>query len=117
MVIELIKKDFLNAFEKCDVMISPVSPEVAWKFDSEKKDNPLKEYLADIYTVSMALAWVPAISVPCWYAKPEDWEDVFLPVWLQIIWPKLWEEKIFEVWHVFEQANKEYIQSRKPKIF
>ncbi|MDD2516459.1 MAG: Asp-tRNA(Asn)/Glu-tRNA(Gln) amidotransferase subunit GatA [Candidatus Gracilibacteria bacterium] len=116
LVRELIRNDFTEAFKKVDVIISPVSPEVAWKYGSEKVDDPIKMYLADVFTVPVPLAGVPAISVPCGFAKPSD-GDKELPVGIQIIGPKLGEEKIFEVGHVFEQANKEYINSKKPEIF
>ncbi|MDD4529987.1 MAG: amidase family protein, partial [Candidatus Gracilibacteria bacterium] len=76
----------------------------------------IKMYLADVFTVPVPLAGVPAISVPCGFAKPVD-GDKELPVGIQIIGPKLGEEKIFEVGYVFEQANKEYINSKKPEIF
>ena len=113
---ELIKKDFDEAFKKVDIIITPTAPSVAWKI-WEKTEDPLKMYLSDIYTVSWSLAQIPGLSLPIWYAKPEDGEDVELPVWLQILWPKFWEEKVFEVGHVLEQSLKEYISSKKPKIF
>lgn len=116
LVRELIREDFDEVFKKVDVIVSPVSPEVAWKMWGEKTENPLKMYLADIFTISMALAGVPAMSVPCGFAKPEDGENIELPVWLQIIGPRLGEEKIFEVGHVFEQAMKWYIGSKKPMV-
>lgn len=105
----LIIEDFAKAFEKVDVLVCPTSPNVAWKI-WEKIDDPLKMYLADVYTIPASLAWLPWMSVPCWFALSEDSEKVKLPVWLQIIWSQYGEEKIFEVAHVFEQTTKWYEQ-------
>ncbi|EKE29974.1 MAG: Glutamyl-tRNA(Gln) amidotransferase subunit A [uncultured bacterium (gcode 4)] len=116
LVRKLINKDFDEAFKKVDVIITPTAPSVAWKI-WEKADDPLKMYLADIFTVNWSLAHLPGISIPVGYAKPEDWEDVDLPVWMQILWPKMWEEKVFEVANVIEKKLKSYIDSKKPKVF
>lgn len=59
----LVKKDYVTAFQKCDAILTPTSPSVAFKL-GEKSDDPLAMYLNDIYTVSANLAGVPAISVP-----------------------------------------------------
>jgi aspartyl-tRNA(Asn)/glutamyl-tRNA(Gln) amidotransferase subunit A len=101
----LIIEDFKKAFEEVDVIISPVSPSVAWKI-WEKSEDPLKLYLADSYTIPASLAWLPWISVPAWFAESEDNEKELLPVWLQILAPRLQEQKLFEVSHVYEQATK-----------
>lgn len=73
----LIKKDFDEAFKEVDVLITPTSPCVAWGL-GEKFEDPLAMYLADIYTISISLATVPALSVPCGFSKN-------LPVGMQII--------------------------------
>ncbi len=116
MVRELIKKDFDEAFKKVDIIITPTAPSVAWKI-WEKVNDPLKMYLSDIFTVNWSLAQLPWLSLPVWYAKPEDWWNIDLPVWLQILWPKLWEEKIFEVANILEKSLKDYVESKKPEIF
>lgn len=103
----LIIEDFKKAFEKVDLIVSPVSPSVAWKI-WEKTNDPLKMYMADVYTCPASLAWLPWISIPCWLAESEDSEKKNLPVWLQIIWPQLWEEKLFELAHIYEQNNTWY---------
>ncbi len=102
----LIKRDFEKAFEKVDAIVGPVSPTVAWNL-GEKVDDPLKMYLADIYTVSANLAGIPGLSIPCGFADG-------LPVGLQILGKHWDEETILKVGYAYEQAtnwNKE-----KPKL-
>ena len=60
----LIKKDFDQAFEKCDVIAGPTSPTVAFEFGS-KGDNPLSMYLCDVFTVTCNIAGIPGLSMPC----------------------------------------------------
>lgn len=98
----LIIEDFNKAFEKVDVIIWPASPSVAWKM-WDKSDNPLKLYLADMYTIPSSLAWLPGISIPCWFALTEDEEKEKMPVWLQIIAPRLEEQRLLEIAHVYEK--------------
>lgn len=100
----LIIEDFNNAFKEVDAIISPVAPSVAWKI-WEKSNDPIKMYLSDAYTIPSSLAWLPWISVPCWFSNSTDSESESLPVWLQIITPRLKEEKLFEIAHVYEQAT------------
>ncbi|XOB40468.1 MAG: Asp-tRNA(Asn)/Glu-tRNA(Gln) amidotransferase subunit GatA [Candidatus Nealsonbacteria bacterium] len=95
----LIKKDFDKVFEKVDVIFSPVSPTPAFKLGERTRD-PLKMYLSDIFTASVNLAGLPAISIPCGTIEKG------LPVGLQIIGKPFEEEKIMNIAEVFE---KEYI--------
>ncbi len=97
----LVIEDFKKAFEQVDVIVSPVSPEAAWKI-WEKTDDPMKMYLADAYTIPASLAGLPWISVPCGFVE-DNWEK--LPVWVQILWPRLWEQALFEVAHVYEENS------------
>ena len=108
----LIIKDFEKAFEEVDAIVSPVSPSVAWKI-WEKIDDPLKMYLADAYTIPASLAWLPGISVPAWFAESQDQEKELLPVWLQILTPRLEEQRLFEIAYVFEQATNYAKQNPK----
>lgn len=101
----LVIQDFEKAFSQCDVIICPVSPSVAWKI-GEKAEDPVKMYLSDVYTIPASLAGLPGMSIPCGFAQSEDVEKETLPVWLHILGPRLWEEKIFEIAHVYEQATK-----------
>jgi aspartyl-tRNA(Asn)/glutamyl-tRNA(Gln) amidotransferase subunit A len=79
----IITQDFDKAFEKCDAVISPVTPGPPFRI-GEKISNPLEMYLADIYTVSANLAGIPGISVPCGTSDG-------LPVGVQFMAPK-WRE-------------------------
>ena len=101
----LIIEDFKKVFEEVDAIVSPVSPSVAWKI-WEKIDDPVKMYLSDVYTIPASLAWLPGMSIPAWFAKSEDDEQELLPVWLQILAPRLQEQRLFEIAHVYEQSTK-----------
>ncbi len=105
----MIINDFENAFNKVDAIICPTSPNVAWKL-GEKTDDPLKMYLADAYTIPASLAWLPWITIPCWFAESEDNEKVKLPVWIQILTPLMQEENLFKIAHTYEQKTKWYEQ-------
>jgi len=94
----LIKQDFEKAFEKVDVIITPTSPTPAFKI-GEKLDDPLKMYLSDIFTISVNLAGIPGISIPC--GKSKDG----LPIGLQIIGKYFDEEGILQVAYAYEQAK------------
>jgi aspartyl-tRNA(Asn)/glutamyl-tRNA(Gln) amidotransferase subunit A len=84
----LVREDFEKAFKKVDLIFTPTSPTTAFKI-GEKTQDPLSMYLADIFTVSINLAGVPALSMPC--GKIDG-----LPVGLQVIGPWFGEEKIFD---------------------
>ncbi|MEK7275466.1 MAG: amidase family protein, partial [Candidatus Desantisbacteria bacterium] len=86
----LIRQDFDKAFEKYDALITPVSPFPAFKI-GEKTNDPLQMYLADIYTVTINLAGLPAISIPCGFSKDG------LPIGLQIICKPFDEQMIFKI--------------------
>jgi aspartyl-tRNA(Asn)/glutamyl-tRNA(Gln) amidotransferase subunit A len=95
----LIKKDFDTAFEGVDVIFSPVCPTPAFKIGEKTKDT-LKMYLSDIFTVSINLAELPAISIPCGEIKG-------LPVGLQIIGKPFEEEKIMDIAEILEREYNE----------
>ncbi len=102
----LVKQDFEKAFEKCDVIVGPVSPTVAWNL-GEKIQDPLTMYLSDIYTVPPSLAGIPGLSIPCGFAGG-------LPVGLQILGKYLDEETILSVGEIYEQATGWH--KEKPKL-
>ena len=107
---ELIRQDFVKAFEKCDAIISPTSPEPAFKI-GERTANPLAMYLADIFTNTANLAGICGISVPCGFAKVNGSQ---LPVGLQILGKSLDEARIFQIAHAYEQSTDWH--KAKPKI-
>jgi len=103
----LIKQDFEKAFKTVDVIVTPTSPTPAFKA-GEKTDDPLKMYLTDIFTISVNLAGVPGISVPCGFTSKN------LPVGLQIIGKHFDEESIFKAAYAYEQGTEWH--KRKPKL-
>ena len=103
----LIKKDFDEAFKKCDVMLTPVSPTPAFKI-GEKISDPLQMYLTDIFTIPVNLAGLPAISVPCGFSEKG------LPIGLQIIGKPFDEGEILQTAYTFEQ-NTDF-HKKKPSI-
>jgi len=92
----LVKNDFEKVFEKVDCLLTPTSPFVAFKI-GEKIEDPLSMYLVDVYTVSINLAGLPALSLPCGKAG-------HLPVGLQIIGKPFEESKILEIGEIFEKT-------------
>jgi aspartyl-tRNA(Asn)/glutamyl-tRNA(Gln) amidotransferase subunit A len=94
----LIARDFREAFQRVDAIVTPTSPIPAFKL-GEKTDDPLQMYLADIYTVTGSLAGVPGISVPCGKVCGT------LPVGLQLFGPAFGESAILRLAHAFEQAG------------
>lgn len=102
---KLVTQDFLNSFEKVDLLISPTCPTTAFEFGS-KTDDPLSMYISDIATVPASLAGLPAISIPCGFDSKK------LPIGLQIIGPSLSEELLLGTAHVFESTLKMDITCR-----
>ncbi|MDO8500164.1 MAG: Asp-tRNA(Asn)/Glu-tRNA(Gln) amidotransferase subunit GatA [bacterium] len=98
----LIREDFKRAFEKVDIMVGPTTPTPAFRF-GEKTDDPLQMYLADIYTVAINLAGVPALSVPCGEVLREGKN---LPVALQMIGKWFDESFLLSAAFAYEQAAK-----------
>lgn len=92
----LIKKDFEEAFKKCDVIIGPTSPTTAFKFGAHQND-PLAMYLEDAYTVNANLAGIPSLAMPC----GKDSEG--LPIGMQIMGPHFSEDLLFRVGRVYEK--------------
>mgnify|MGYP000908585702 FL=1 len=95
----LVMNEFQKAFEKYDVILTPTSPTVAFDIGS-KSNNPLEMYLADICTVSVNIAGLPGISIPCGVDKEG------MPVGMQLIGNKFEEEKLLNIAYVFEQKTK-----------
>ncbi len=93
----LIKQAFDKAFEKIDVILSPAAPTTAPKIGDSLSD-PLKMYLGDIYTISVNLAGLPGMTVPC------GWDDKGLPIGLQLIADCFQEKKMIQTAYTYEQA-------------
>lgn len=97
----LIKNDFNNAFEKCDVILTPTSPVTAFPIgDKSMQENPINMWLNDIFTVSVNLAGLPGMSLPVGLSKDG------LPLGLQLIGKSFDEETIFKTAYVLEQEAK-----------
>jgi aspartyl-tRNA(Asn)/glutamyl-tRNA(Gln) amidotransferase subunit A len=103
----LIKKDFTEAFKSCDVIVTPTAPTTAFKI-GEKTQDPLQMYLSDIYTISINLAGLPALSLPCGF------DNQGMPIGLQIIGNHFDESSILRTAYAYEQATEWH--KKKPKL-
>ncbi len=93
----LIQQDFINALKEVDVIMGPTTPQPAFKI-GEKTTNPVDMYMEDIYTLSLNLAGLPGMSIPCGQVDG-------LPIGLQIIGNYFAEERLLNVAHMFQQAT------------
>lgn len=100
----LIKRDFDEAFKICDVLLTPTAPTPAFKI-GEKFDNPIQMYLSDIFTISINLAGVPAISIPCGFSNKG------LPIGLQLIGKHFDEETLIKAAYTFGQNTDYHIKN------
>jgi aspartyl-tRNA(Asn)/glutamyl-tRNA(Gln) amidotransferase subunit A len=94
----LIKQDFDEAFKRCDVIVMPTAPSVAFKF-GEKMGDPLQMYLSDIYTISANLAGIPALSL-CAGTDAEG-----LPIGLQLLAKPFDEAVLLRLAHAYERET------------
>ncbi|CAG4906651.1 Asp-tRNA(Asn)/Glu-tRNA(Gln) amidotransferase subunit GatA [Paraburkholderia gardini] len=97
----IIAQDFQEAFKQCDVIMGPVSPSVAWDLGA-KGDDPVQMYLADIYTLSVSLAGLPGMSVPCGFGTGAN---AARPVGLQIIGNYFSEARMLQIADAFQRAT------------
>lgn len=108
----LIAQDFQDALagpnRQCDVIMGPVSPTVAWDI-GDKADDPVANYLADIFTLSTSLAGLPGMSIPCGFGQGE--KNSRRPVGLQIIGNYFEEAKLLNVAHQYQQATDWHLRS------
>ncbi len=102
----LIRREFDQAFEKYDALITPTSPTVPFKI-GEKVDDPLQMYLSDVCTLPINIAGLPAISIPAGFGDG-------LPIGMQIIGKPFGEETLLKVAYAYEQATEWH--KRKPQI-
>jgi len=94
----LIRRDFEEAFKRCDIIMTPVSPTTAFKVGEKMKD-PLTMYLSDIFTIPVNLAGLPGMSLPCGF------NGAGLPIGLQIIGQPLDEARMLQIAYAFETQN------------
>jgi aspartyl-tRNA(Asn)/glutamyl-tRNA(Gln) amidotransferase subunit A len=106
---KLIRQDFAEAFAKVEALISPTTPEVAFRL-GERSADPLRMYLADVFTIAANLAGICGISVPCGFAKTN--EGTQLPIGMQLLGKSLDEERILQIAHGYEQSTPWH--KRKP---
>jgi aspartyl-tRNA(Asn)/glutamyl-tRNA(Gln) amidotransferase subunit A len=102
----MIADDFQQAFRQCDVIAGPVAPTVAWKL-GEKSDDPVANYLADIFTLPGSLAGLPGMSLPAGFGAGG------MPVGLQLLGNYFGEAKLLNAAHKFQQATDFHL--RKPE--
>jgi len=105
----LIRRDFDAAFSQVDAIVCPTSPEVAFKA-GERSDDPLKMYLADIFTIAANLAGICGLSVPCGLAEVEGRK---LPIGLQLLAPGFHEPQLLQIAHAYEQST-DWHRARPP---
>jgi aspartyl-tRNA(Asn)/glutamyl-tRNA(Gln) amidotransferase subunit A len=103
----LVCQDFGAAFKEVDLIVTPATPTPAFKL-GEKSEDPLQMYLSDIFTISVNLAGLPAIALPCGFSKEG------LPIGLQLIGRAFEEETILRAAHAYEQSTQWHRQ--KPAI-
>ncbi len=103
----LIKRDFDEAFRKVDVIATPTAPTAAFRI-GEKSADPLQMYLSDIFTISVNLAGIPGLSLPCGFTKNN------LPIGLQLLGRHFNEEAIIHAAYAYEQATEWH--KKKPKL-
>ncbi len=99
----MIADDFQNAFKECDVIAGPVAPSVAWKF-GENANDPVADYLADIFTLPASLAGLPGMSVPAGFGANN------MPVGLQLIGNYFKEAQLLNAAHRLQQATDFHLQ-------
>ena len=108
---ELIRRDFAQAFEKVDALISPTTPTPAFKL-GERTSDPLQMYLADIFTNAANLAGICAISLPCGFAAVDGKR---LPIGLQLLGKAMDEARILQIAHAYEQSTDWH--KHRPPLF
>jgi aspartyl-tRNA(Asn)/glutamyl-tRNA(Gln) amidotransferase subunit A len=99
----LIKNDFVAAFQEVDVILSPTTPNLAWKL-GEKNNDPVAQYLEDIYTITANLAGIPGLSMPAGFVDG-------LPVGVQLLAPYFQEGRLLNVAHQYQQVTAWHTQA------
>jgi aspartyl-tRNA(Asn)/glutamyl-tRNA(Gln) amidotransferase subunit A len=99
----LIKNDFMAAFEEVDVILGPTTPNPAWKLGANR-DDPVAEYLEDVYTITANLAGLPGLSMPAGFVDG-------LPVGVQLLAPYFQEGRLLNVAHRYQQVTDWHTRS------
>jgi aspartyl-tRNA(Asn)/glutamyl-tRNA(Gln) amidotransferase subunit A len=94
----LVARDFDRVFEEFDALITPTSPEVAWPL-GERHDDPIRTYAADVCTIPVNLAGLPAVSVPCGFAHG-------LPVGLQLVGKRFEDSRLLQFAWAYQQVTE-----------
>ncbi len=105
----LIKRDFDEAFQKCDAIISPTSPTPAFRA-GEKTGDPLQMYLCDVFTVTCNIAGIAGVSLPCGFTQDER----PLPIGLQLLGPTFGEARLLQIARMYEAATDWH--TRRPAV-
>jgi len=103
----LIRRDFDRAFERCDLLVGPVSPTVAFGI-GEKTDDPIAMYLSDVCTIPVNLGGLPGMSVPCGFSASG------LPIGLHIVGQPLGEEAMLRAAYAYEQSTGFHLRRAQP---
>ncbi len=103
----IIKNEFIDAYKKVDVILTPVSPTTAWPI-GEKSNDPLAMYLSDVFTVCVNVAGLPSIALPCGFDSKN------LPIGFQLIGNYFEESKLFSIAHQYQKLTNYHLQA--PKI-
>jgi aspartyl-tRNA(Asn)/glutamyl-tRNA(Gln) amidotransferase subunit A len=106
----LIRRDFLAALARCEAIVCPTAPSTAFRI-GEKTSDPLQMYLEDIFTVSLNLAGLPGLSLPCGFDRAG------LPIGLQIIGRPFAEQTVLNVAHAYEQAARLDVSAPRQRSF
>ena len=101
----LIRREFEEAFQRFDALVTPTSPSMAFRL-GERTADPMQMYLSDLYTPPASIAGIPAMSIPCGFVEG-------LPVGLQLMGKHLSEETLLRIAHAYEQAT-EWHKARPP---
>ena len=104
----MITRDFQEAFQRVDLLATPVCPHTAFRL-GEKTTDPLTMYLSDVYTVTPSLAALPALSIPAGFLGG-------LPVGLQLIGPSRSDVRLLETAHAFQMISRYHLAVPPPPL-
>ncbi|MCX5971409.1 MAG: Asp-tRNA(Asn)/Glu-tRNA(Gln) amidotransferase subunit GatA [Coprothermobacterota bacterium] len=100
----LIRQDFTEAFKRVDLIALPTTPTVAFRF-GERTEDPLSMYMADLFTIPISLAGLPALSLPIDWIPPEEGEGPPMPVGMQLVGPAMAETRVLQAAYCYEKSS------------